>query len=99
MDIQCFFGEFKALDDKKEATAKGAGKAGKDPAAKGAAQPGAAKANQKLSLNEPVKEKTFKLDTAYAQKDKDDQEPAKAKAQEDSEEMSKGEKEAEAKDD
>ena len=93
MDIQCFFGEFKAAEDKKEGTAKEAVKEGKDPAAKGAAKPDASKPA------EPVKEKTFKLDTAYAQKEKDDQESAKAKTQDDSEETSKGEKDAEAKDD
>jgi hypothetical protein len=92
MDIQCFYGEFKALDAKKEAAAKEAVKAGKDPAAKGPAKPDAPTAK------EPVKDKTFKLDTAYAQKDKDDQDSAKAKPQEDGEESPKTEKEAEAKD-
>jgi len=92
MDMQCFFGEFKAAD-KKQAAAKEAGKDGKDPAAKEAAKPN----GQKPAAS--AQEKTFTLDTAYAQKEKDDQELAKAKTQDDSEEMPKGEKEAEAKDD
>lgn len=93
MDIQCFFGDFKAADDKKEAAPKDAVKDGKGPAVKAAGKPD----GQKPAA--PAQEKTFKLDTAYAQKEKDDQEAAKAKTPDDSEETTKGEKEAEAKDD
>ena len=59
MDIQCFYGEFKALGAKKETAAKEAVKAGKDPAAKGPAKPDTpTKTNDKDAKKAKDKEET-----------------------------------------